>query len=138
MTIQSLDFHQLLDSTIDAAVLVTDPDFRITAINETAGTMFGVDPAALPREMTPISIHDPEEFRLRKQHLEQLNLKNLSDEDILLLHGRDTENDWTYHRTDGSRFYGRLYMTRLQKWRFLLVHYRYQFSKTSRAASREK
>lgn len=120
VTIQSLDLHQLLDSTIDAAVLVTDPNFRITAINETAGTMFGVDPAALPQEMTPISIHDPEEFQLRKQHLEQLNLKNLSDEDILLLHGRGTENDWTYHRTDGSRFYGRLYMTSLKNGGFFL------------------
>ncbi|MCT4779212.1 MULTISPECIES: ATP-binding protein [Exiguobacterium] len=120
VTIKSLDLNQLLSSTLDASLLVTDSNFLITALNETASTMFGFDNPELLHKMTPISLHDRNEFQLRKQHLEQLNLKNLTDEDILLLHGRDTENEWTYHRKDGSHFHGRLYMTRLAEGGFFL------------------
>lgn len=120
VTIKSLDLRQLLNSTIDAALLVTDSDFFITSMNEAASTLFGFDLTHPLDHVTPIALHDADEFQLRKQHLEQLNLKNLADEDILLLHGRDTENEWTYHRKDGSRFQGRLYMTRLESGGFFL------------------
>ncbi|WP_393966172.1 ATP-binding protein [Exiguobacterium sp. S22-S28] len=120
VTIQSLDLDQVLDSNIDAALFVTDEDFIVTAVNETAGSLFGFDPSEFLHKMTPVHLHDSEEFQLRKQHLEQLNLKNLSDADILLLHGRDIENEWMYHRKDGSSFYGRLYMTRLRNGGFFL------------------
>ncbi|WP_214848237.1 ATP-binding protein [Exiguobacterium sp. s193] len=119
VSVKSLDIKQLLDSTLDIALLVTDASFRITDHNETANLLFGYEQGELVG-MCPHGLHDQEEFDQRKQHLEQLNLKNLSTADILLLHGREAENEWTYHRKDGSTFNGRLYMTRLDDGRFFL------------------
>lgn len=119
VSVKSLAIDRLLESTLDAALLVTDADFHITAFNETAGTLFGYEEHELIGRC-PDDLHDHAEFDERKRHLEQLNLKDLSPADVLLLHGRDAENEWVYHRKDGSTFYGRLYMTRLADGQFFL------------------
>lgn len=119
VSIKSLDIKQLLNSTLDIALLMTDPNFQIIEHNETANLFFGYEQDELVG-MCPHELHDEEEFDQRKHHLEQLNLKNLSTADILLLHGRESENEWIYHRKNGSTFNGRLYMTRLTDGRFFL------------------
>jgi len=119
--VASLKIEDLFDSTFDAALFITDPEFRIRAYNEVASTLFRFDHAEDIIGLKPTILHDAKEVATRRQHLEQLNLKDLSDEQLFLLHGREAENEWTYHRLDGSTFHGRLYMTRLPNDTYFLL-----------------
>ncbi len=119
--VASLKIEDLFDSTLDAALFITDAEFRIQACNEIASTLFRFDHAEDIIGLQPTILHDAKEVATRRQHLDQLNLKDLSDAQLFLLHGREAENEWTYHRLDGSTFHGRLYMTRLPNDTYFLL-----------------
>jgi len=116
-----LKIDALFGSSLDVALFITDTEFRIQACNEVASTLFQFDHAEDIIGLQPTILHDAKEMATRRQHLEQLNLKDLSDTQLLLLHGREAENEWTYHRLDGSTFHGRLYMTRLPNDTYFLL-----------------
>ncbi|MGI1806426.1 PAS domain-containing sensor histidine kinase [Exiguobacterium sp. TDN 0502] len=119
--VASLKIEALFDSSLDAALFITDAAFRIQACNEIASTLFRFDHTEDIIGLQPTILHDAKEVAIRRKHLEQLNLKDLSDAQLLLLHGREAENEWTYHRLDGSTFHGRLYMTRLPNDTYFLL-----------------
>ncbi|WP_114572000.1 PAS domain S-box protein [Exiguobacterium flavidum] len=114
----------VLDAPIDAAMIVTDGSFKITRYNEGAAALFGYSASDAIGRMTPVDLHDRQELDARKLRLEKINLRPLSYEETLLVHGRDTENEWTYRRKNGSILNGRLFMTPLddgQSGYFLII-----------------
>lgn len=116
-----LKIEDLFNSTLDTALFITDSEFRIQTCNEVASTLFRFEHAEDIIGLQATVLHDAKEIATRRQHLEQLNLKDLSDAQLFLLHGREAENEWTYHRLDGSTFHGRLYMTRLPNDTYFLL-----------------
>lgn len=110
------DWRNAILESADFTVISTDPDGVIRTINTGAARKLGYTTEELLGQ-TPVLIHDRAEVAARAQVLSQLLGQPVEPgfESFVALarRGGSDENDWTYIRKDGSRFWVRLSVTAL-------------------------
>jgi PAS domain S-box-containing protein len=97
----------VLDSAIHIAIIATDQDGIVTLFNRGAERMLGYDADQVVGTFTPLTFHEPSEFRTRVEALSAEIGRPFEDLDLFFhcaLHQTDQQQEWTYRRKDGTAF----------------------------------
>ena len=113
----ALGFSQAIIDAASFAIVVTDLEGTIIAVNPAAQRMLGYTKAEMVGNMTPLAIHDPLELVLKAAALaDELGTTIAPTTEVLFTKARSgltDESQWTYIRKDGSRIPVQLTMTAL-------------------------
>ncbi len=113
----ALGFSQAIIDAASFAIVVTDLEGTISAVNPAAQRMLWYTKAEMVGNMTPLAIHDPVELALKAVALsDELGITIAPTTDVLFAKARSgltDEGSWTYIRKDGSRIPVQLTMTAL-------------------------
>lgn len=113
----ALGFSQAIIDAASFAIVVTDLEGTITAVNPAVQRMLWYTKAEMVGNMTPLAIHDPVELTLKAAALsDELGTTIAPTTEVLFAKARSgltDEGSWTYIRKDGSRIPVQLTMTAL-------------------------
>jgi PAS domain S-box-containing protein len=94
------------------AIVSTGPDGQIYTFNSAAEHLFGYHSSEVIGLLTPATLHDPSELDRHAEQVSRFFGLNISPGFASLVAkaklGTVDESEWTYHRRDGSHFFGLL------------------------------
>ncbi|ADV81049.1 sensor domain-containing protein [Terriglobus saanensis] len=114
---KALGFTQAIIDASPFSTIVTDLEGNIVAVNPATERMLWYTKAEMVGKMTPLSLHDPVELKLRAAELSAgMGVPVAANMEVFIVgpkRGMAEENEWTYIRKDGSRLPVQLTVTAL-------------------------
>ncbi len=114
---KALGFAQAVIDASPFSTIVTDLEGNIVAVNPATERMLWYTKAEMVGKMTPLSLHDPVELKLRAAELSAgMGVTVQANLEVFIVgprKGMAEENEWTYIRKDGSRLPVQLTVTAL-------------------------